>query len=116
LAVFLFGFLSPRTPRYFGWLGILTNVILYYSIKKWIGPFLGAKGMWFAPDVSYVDRMGLCFLVVVALGFIVTLANPLSQPVKLPVTDLISLESSKSTKIWGGIVIVATLLLYVIFA
>jgi SSS family solute:Na+ symporter len=116
LAVFLFGFLSPLTPRYFGWVGILTNVVLYHSIKYWIGPALGKNGMWFAPDVSYVDRMGLCFLAVVALGFIVTLANPLSQPVKLPVTDLISMESSKFTKIWGGVVIVATLVLYVIFA
>ena len=116
LAVFLFGFLSPRTPRYFGWVGILTNVVLYHSIKHWIGPALGQNGIWFAPDVSYVDRMGLCFLTVVALGFAVTLVNPLSQPVKLPVTDLISLESSKSTKVWGAIVIVATLVLYVIFA
>ncbi|WP_425491667.1 sodium:solute symporter family transporter [Luteolibacter luteus] len=116
LAVFLFGFLSPRTPRYFGWVGILSNVVLYHSIKHWIGPILGKNGMWFAPDVSYVDRMGLCFLFVVALGLVVTLANPLSQPVKLPVTELISLESSKSTKVWGAIVIVATLILYAIFS
>lgn len=115
LGVFLFGFLSPRTPRYFGWLGILTNVVLYHSIKYWIGPALGANGMWFAPDVSYVDRMGLCFLVVIVLGFIVTVANPLAQPVKLPVTDLIKLESSKFAKVWGALVIVATIALYAIF-
>lgn len=117
LGVFLFGFLSPRTPRYFGWLGILTNVVLYHSIKYWIGPALGSRGLWFpgALDISYVDRMGLCFLIVVILGFIVTLANPLSQPVKLPVTDLINLESSKFAKVWGVLVVVATLALYAIF-
>ncbi|MCW1915938.1 transporter [Luteolibacter sp. GHJ8] len=115
LAVFLFGFLSPRTPRYFGWVGILTNAVLYYAIKQWIGPALADNGLWFAPSVSYVDRMGLCFLTVVVLGFILTLANPLREPVKLPVTDLIQLESSKTAKVWGGIVIVATILLYVIF-
>ncbi|RYD62393.1 MAG: transporter [Verrucomicrobiaceae bacterium] len=114
LAVFLFGFLSPRTPRYFGWLGILTNIVLYATLKA-VGPAIGAAGMWWAPDISYVDRMGLCFLTVVALGFIVTLANPLPQPVKLPVTDLINLESSKTAKVWGAVAIVATIALYVIF-
>lgn len=118
LGVFLFGFLSPRTPRYFGWLGILTNAGLYAAIKYWIGPMLGLRGLWFpgAADISYVDRMGLCFLVVVALGFAVTLLNPLPQPVKLPVTDVINLGSSKFAKIWGAVVIVATICLYVVFA
>ncbi|WP_439331379.1 sodium:solute symporter family transporter [Luteolibacter arcticus] len=118
LAVFLFGFLSPRTPRYFGWVGILVNAGLYASIKYWIGPALGSRGLWFpgATDISYVDRMGLCFLIVVAIGFIVTLANPLKEPVKLPVTDLINLESSKSAKVWGGIAIVLTIVLYIVFA
>jgi len=115
LAVFLFGFLSPRTPRYFGWLGILTNIALY-GILKLTGKSIAGAGMWFAPDISYVDRMGLCFLAVVALGGIVTAVHPLAQPVKLPVTDLINLESSKGAKIWGGMVVVATLVLYVIFA
>ena len=116
LAVFLFGFLSPRTPRYFGWLGILTNVVLYGALKWFIGPALGKAGYWFAPEISYVDRMGLCFLSVVALGIVVTLANPLAQPVKLPVTDLINLESSKFAKVWGWVVIAATIGLYVVFA
>lgn len=117
LGVFLFGFLSPYTPRYFGWVGILTNVVLYHGIKYWIGPALGSRGMWFpgAKDISYVDRMGLCFLVVVLLGFIVTKVHPLAEPVKLPQTDLIALESSKSSKVWGAVVIVATLVLYGIF-
>jgi SSS family solute:Na+ symporter len=116
LAVFLFGFLSPRTPRYFGWMGIVTNIILYGAIKWLIGPVVAAAGYWFAPDISYVDRMGLCFLAVVALGLIVTLTHPLPEPVTLPVTDLIKLDSSKSAKFWGALAIVATLLLYVAFA
>ncbi|WP_425503662.1 sodium:solute symporter family transporter [Luteolibacter flavescens] len=114
LAVFLFGFLSPRTPRYFGWVGILTNIALYGLLKKF-GPSIGAAGMWWAPDISYVDRMGLCFLTVVLIGAVVTLVNPLKEPVKLPVTDLINLESSKSAKVWGALAIVATIVLYVIF-
>lgn len=104
LAVFLFGFLSPRTPRYFGWMGIATNIALYAVL-------------YFLPTgISYPNRMGICFLAVVVLGLIVTLTHPLSEPVKLPVTDLIQLESSKSAKVWGALAIVATLVLYVVFA
>jgi len=35
--------------------------------------------------------------------------------VVLPTTDLIALESSKSAKLWGIVVVIATLLLYWVF-
>jgi SSS family solute:Na+ symporter len=46
---------------------------------------------------------------------VVTLVKPLAKPVVMPTTDLIALESSKSAKIWGIVVVVATLFLYWIF-
>jgi SSS family solute:Na+ symporter len=104
LSVYLFGFLVPRTPRYMGWVGIMLNVVLYGALK------------WFiAPDVPFLNRMAICFGVVMAALAIVTLVKPLAKPVVMPTTDLIALESSKSAKLWGGVVVVVTLLLYVIF-
>jgi SSS family solute:Na+ symporter len=104
LSVYLFGFLVPRTPRYMGWVGILLNVILYGALK------------WFiAPDVAFLNRMAICFGVVMATLAIVTLVKPLARPVVMPTSDLIALESSKSAKFWGIVVVIATLLLYVIF-
>jgi solute:Na+ symporter, SSS family len=41
--------------------------------------------------------------------------KPLAKPVVMPTTDLIALESSKSAKIWGIVVVVCTLALYAIF-
>jgi solute:Na+ symporter, SSS family len=104
LSVYLFGFLVPRTPRYMGWVGIMLNVVLYGALK------------WFiAPDVPFLNRMAICFGVVMATLAIVTLVKPLAKPVVMPTTDLIALESSKSAKLWGGVVVVATLVLYGIF-
>ncbi len=104
LAVYLFGFLVPRTPRYMGWVGILANVVLYGALK------------WFiAPGLPFLNRMAICFGVVVALLTVVTLVKPLAKPVTLPTTDLIALESSKGAKLWGIVVVIATLALYVIF-
>lgn len=104
LSVYLFGFLVPRTPRYMGWVGILLNVVLYGALK------------WFiAPEMPFLNRMAVCFGVVMATLALVTLIKPMAKPVVLPTTDLIALESSKSAKIWGVVVVVCTLVLYVIF-
>jgi SSS family solute:Na+ symporter len=104
LAVYLFGFLIPRTPRYMGWIGIVLNAFLYGALKWWI-----------VPEMAFLNRMAICFGVVCATLAIVTIVRPLRTPVVLPQTDLIALESSKSAKIWGAVVVVCTLALYVIF-
>jgi SSS family solute:Na+ symporter len=104
LSVYLFGFLVPRTPRYMGWVGIVLNAVLYGALKWMI-----------APDMPFLNRMAVCFGVVMATLLVVTLVKPLAKPVVMPTTDLIALESSKSAKIWGIVVVVATLFLYWIF-
>jgi len=103
LTVFLFGFLVPRAPRYVGWLGIVINAALYGTLK------------FAAPGIAFLDRMAICMAVVVAVLGLLTLVNPLKQPVVLPVNNEIALETSKSAKVWGWIIVVATLALYVIF-
>jgi SSS family solute:Na+ symporter len=104
LSVYLFGFLVPRTPRYMGWVGIVMNVVLYGALK------------WFiAPEMAFLNRMAVCFGVIVATLAIVSIVAPLRTPVVMPTTDLIALESSKSAKVWGAVVVVCTLILYVVF-
>ena len=103
LTVFLFGFLVPRAPRYVGWLGIVINAALYGTLK------------FAAPGIAFLDRMAICMVVVAAVLGLLTLLNPLKQPVVLPVNNEIALETSMSAKVWGWIIVVATLALYVIF-
>ena len=115
LAVFLFGFLVPKAPRYVGWVGIVANAILYGFFKWFGGDLLVRSGLWFSPEVSFLDRMGLCFLLVVGLCGLLTLVNPLREPVKMPVDDTIELTSSPLAKVAGIGVCVCTVILYVIF-
>ena len=104
LAVYLFGFLVPRAPRYVGWLGILINVALYGGLK------------WFlAPEMAFLNRMAVCFGVVVLVLGAITFLKPMAKPVVLPTTDLIKLESSRSAKIIGIGIVVLTLCLYALF-
>ena len=103
LSVFIFGFLAHRAPRYVGWVGISLNIVLYGGLKL------------FAPQIAFLNRMALCFGLVLLVLTLIRLINPMKQPVVMPVTDLIALEDSKSAKVWGVVVIVATLLLYWMF-
>jgi SSS family solute:Na+ symporter len=103
LAVFLFGFLVPRAPRFLGWLGIILNAVLYGALK------------WFVPELAFLNRMALCMGITVAVLGILTFLFPLKSPAELPVNNQIELLPSKSAKIWGIGVCIVTVALYVIF-
>jgi len=115
LGVFIFGFFSPRTPRYFGWLGIATNVISYGAFKWVVGDWLVARGWWYSAEMAFLDRMALCLAIVCVVGLLVTVLHPLAEPVKMPINDKIALEPSRGARVWGWGVVAATITLYVVF-
>jgi solute:Na+ symporter, SSS family len=102
LAVCLFGLLVPKAPRFLGWFGILLNVVLYGIFKVTL-------------SVAFLDRMAICFGIVLAALTLATILKPLPQPVTLPVNANFDLTGSKGAKAWGIVVCVATVLLYVVF-
>lgn len=115
LAIFLIGFFVPRAPRYVGTMGILLNVVAY-GVLKWGGSdAIVSAGLWFAPTISFLDRMAICFLLVLLASGIATLLTPLREPVKLPVNSAISLEPSRFAAIAGVVVIILTGVLYLAF-
>lgn len=115
LAIFLIGFFVPRAPRYVGTMGILLNVVAYGALKWGLGDAIVSAGLWFAPTISFLDRMAICFLLVLLASAIATLLNPLREPVKLPVNEAISLKPSRFAAIAGVGVIILTALLYLAF-
>ena len=115
LAIFLIGFFVPRAPRYVGTMGILLNVVAY-GVLKWGGSdAIVSAGLWFAPTISFLDRMAICFLLVLLASGIATIVTPLREPVKLPVNDAISLEPSRFAAVAGVGVIILTAVLYLAF-
>ena len=112
---FIFGFFSPRTPRYFVAVGIGLNVVSYGAFKWVIGDWLTSKGWWYAEQIAFLDRMAICFFIVVLAGILLTLIKPMKQRVQMPVNEAIELESSSGAKLVGGLVILATLALYALF-
>ena len=115
LVVFLFGVLVPRAPRFLGWSGILLNAILYGALKFGLGDIIVDCNLWFTNEISFLDRMGLCFLAVLAFCLISTIVKPLKEPVVLPVNENIELASSKLAMLGGIVVIALTGVLYYVF-
>jgi len=103
LSIFLFGVLVHRAPRACGTVGLIINPILYGSLK------------YFAPGIAFLNRMAICFFIILAVLAIMTLLKPLPQPITLPVNEGMDMRTDGRTKIFGAVVILLTLTLYAIF-
>jgi SSS family solute:Na+ symporter len=103
LAVFVFGLLVHKAPAICGVVGLVVNPIVYGLLKV------------LAPNLAFLDRMAVCFFVVLGLMALITFLKPLEKPVELPVQTRIALESSPGAKMAGIAVVVVTLVLYGVF-
>lgn len=117
LAVFIFGLLIHKAPRIVGTVGLILNPILYGLFK--FSPMVpGLKEIELLQQIaawSFLNRMALCFIILLIVLAIITLIDPLKKPVELPVNEKMDMTSSKGTKLFGMVVVVLTVLLYIIF-
>ena len=117
LAIFLFGVLVHRAPRSCGTVGLILNPVLY-GFLKWADRIPGFGKTQLAADLAglaFLNRMAVCFFVGLAVLTVMRLAIPMPKPGELPVNQKINLESKSDVKVWGVLVTLATLALYVIF-
>lgn len=113
LAIFIFGMFVPRAPRACGWVGLLLGPILYgllkyaatFDLPDWTMLFVG----------NFLNQAAVAFVILVAVLGIMTVVNPLKEPVTLPEQTKIDLKSSQLAKGIGIVVVILTVALYVIF-
>ena len=103
LTIFLFGLFLPRTPRVCGVLGLVLSPIVY-----------GFLHLFFS-DMAFLNRMAITVGVLAVVLAVATILRPLREPVTLPEQTKIVLESSGKAKVFGIVVVAATVALYVIF-
>jgi SSS family solute:Na+ symporter len=87
-----------------GVVGLVTNILAYGALKLAV------------PQLQFLNRMAVCFGLCLAVMALITAARPLAQPVEFRQNTAIALESSRSAKVAGWLVVLVTLLLYVIFS
>jgi SSS family solute:Na+ symporter len=103
LTVFLFGLFVPKSPRVCGVIGLLLCPVVYGALHL------------FAPGVAFLNRMAITVGALAAVLAILTFAKPLAEPVVLPTQTRIDMTSSSGAKLFGVIVVAATVALYVVF-
>jgi SSS family solute:Na+ symporter len=103
LAVFLVGLLVRRAPPMTGVVGLVLGPVSFWLLKQ------------LAPGVSFVNRASISFGVVLAVMLLLTWLRPLPKPVEFPANARIELVSSRSAKVGGVFVVLATLALYAWF-
>jgi len=103
LAAFVFGFLVPRAPGMAGVAALLASAPIYGLLQ------------WQWGSVPYLNRMALTFLLLIAIMGLITLAAPLRQPKKLPVTRELGPTFTMGAVVPGAIVIAAVVAFYIVF-
>ncbi len=103
LAVFVFGLLNRRAPGISGVVALLLNPVLYFAIAR------------YAPQIAFLDRMAICFFVVLVVMTLIGILKPLPQPVVFATNTRINVETSRPAVGFGVLVVIATVALYIIF-
>jgi SSS family solute:Na+ symporter len=104
LAVFAFGLAVRRAPRICGIIGLVTNIIAYSALK------------FAVPSIQFLNRMAICFALVLIVMSLITLVKPLAQPMQFEQKTSLDLKTSNGAKIAGIVVVIITLILYVLFS
>jgi SSS family solute:Na+ symporter len=104
LAVFAFGLVVRKAPRICGIVGLLTNIIAYSTLK------------FAAPAIQFLNRMAICFALVLIVMSVITLAKPMPVPMQFEHKTSIDVKSSKGAAMAGVVVVIITLLLYLLFS
>lgn len=115
LAIFLVGILVPRAPRICGRVGLILCPALYGFLKFANVIIPNCETTAWLSALSFLDRMSICFVAILIVLGVMTFLKPLPEPLKMPVNEKMDMRTKTSTKIWGLIVIVVTIALYVIF-
>jgi len=103
LAVFVFGFIVKKAPPITGVVGLLLNPIMYFILARAF------------PGMAFLDRMAFSFFCVLAVMGVITLIKPLREPVQFQVKTDINLQSSNIAKVFGLVVVIVTIGLYIFF-
>ena len=105
LVVFLFGLFAKRVPGFAGALTILLSPVIYGATK-----FLPCT-----QNMNYLNQMSVTFGVLWVLMMLFTLVCPRKEPLELPKKTEMDLTPSKGAAVFGILVVVVTIALYVYF-
>ena len=117
LAVFLFGLFVRKASTVAGIIGLVANPIIYGALK-WFDKVPGLGSMEWAKQLAnfaFLDRMAVTFFAILAIMSIATLVAPRKELYEFKSNTDMNLDSSRGAKIFGTVIVLATIGLYWIF-
>jgi SSS family solute:Na+ symporter len=103
VAAFLFGILWTKVPPKAAFWGMLLNFPIYGLL------------LLFLPEVAFLHHMAITFILIAIFIVIYTLKYPFQEVKILPEKYKVTSAVSTTVKIWGLLIFLATLTLYIIF-
>ncbi len=105
LAAFVFGMIFRKAPPLAGIAGLVLCAPIYGALQ-------------FLPvvcEMAFLNRMAVTFAVLIVVMSVITAVKPLPEPKIISKTSDIDMTSSATVKIFGGIIVAVTVVLYIIF-
>jgi len=103
LAAFVFGLFIKRTPASAGLASLILTVPVYGAL------------MLFFPDIAFLNRIGINFVILIIVMAVITLIKPLKEPKVLPVKADFDMRPAPAMKWLCTLAILLTITLYIIF-
>jgi SSS family solute:Na+ symporter len=103
LAAFVFGFAVKKAPPLAGNAALVLSAPIYGLLQ------------WQFGTVPYLHRMLWTFGLLLLAMALITAAKPLAQPKPLPVRQEMDVRTSPVVYVWGGVVIAAVVVFFLVF-
>jgi SSS family solute:Na+ symporter len=114
LAVFIYGLINRTSSKWLGVLGLILNPIFYYILTTdWFKKTVWPEKAW--GECHFLYSMSFSLLAVLAVMIVCGLVWKQKEKVVFESNTTMDLTTSKGALMWGLVVCVATVALYVIF-
>jgi len=114
LAAFAFGLIFKRAPASAGVSALVLNPIIYGILLIFCGSIPLFEKVRIV-EIAFLNRMAITFALILIVMAVLTLLNPLAQPMRMPVREEFDMKPTRSIIWLGAIVIAITVTLYIIF-
>jgi SSS family solute:Na+ symporter len=116
LGAFLFGLLVKRAPAKAGVVAMVLSPIIYGITMVLFGnvPFFVQHHLTIV-SIAFLNRMTISFVLILLTMTIMTIAGPLKKPVALPVRHDFDMKPAAGSVVFGGLVVAAVIVTYVVF-
>jgi SSS family solute:Na+ symporter len=104
LAAFVFGLIFKRAPASAAITALVLNVPVY-----------GILHLSYFDSIVFLNKMAITFVTLILAMAVVTYLKPMDKPKVLPSRDDVETKTAPSVLLWGAVVIVTTIILYIIF-